>query len=139
MNWIIVSLLSIVMVQPEKLCVNNELCNSLYTPSTVHIDSCVCNESTHTFVFSPGYKFAEVNYSLSYPISHDFYQNHTLVGSCPKGLYCTLTIPLEPSLRLVSKINEYYYDDDDTNVTELHQIYGQGQEPHDEYDMFLRG
>ena len=138
MNWLIVSLLSIVMVQPEKMCFNNELCNSLYTPSTVHIESCMCNESTHTYVFSPGFKTAVVNYNLSYPIQHDFYQGHTLVGTCPKGLYCSLIIPLKPSLHLVSTIREYLpYNETDVDT----ETYAEpNAEPtRDDYDLFLRG
>jgi hypothetical protein len=63
----------------------------------------------HTFAYPPGYKYAEVNYSLSYPVAQDFYQNNTLIGSCPLGLLCREWIPLEPSLRLITTVKEYYY------------------------------
>jgi hypothetical protein len=96
---------------------NNEFCNERYMPTTVQLASCECNESTHTYVYPSGYKEIYVNYNMSYPISHEFYQNSTLIGSCPEGPTCDQHVMLDPNYEFTSIITDMcdddeYHDDD---------------------------
>lgn len=100
-------------------------CNTLYTPVTVSIDSCGCNATTHTYVYPPGYNHMEIEYNLSYPIQHDFFQNQALIGSCPTGLLCRQRFRLNPIYKLTSIITNFLdlliqtnksEDDDDYNL-----------------------
>jgi hypothetical protein len=87
-------------------------CGSLYTPTTVHIDSCYCNETTHTYFCPSGYKELHMSYNMtSFPISQNIYQQHTLVGSCPKGLLCNKRISVNPNYSLMITIFEYPNED----------------------------
>lgn len=130
MSFLMVMLLSIRLVEPDNFC-DEVKCGTFYTASNVRVDSCVCNETTniHEFVYPSGSKFVEVNYNVSYPITHDFYQNHTLVGRCPKGLLCSQTIHLDPVYPLVSTITEHLdkFDFNDTSVNMTNN----------EYDLFF--
>ena len=113
-----------VSANPPNMC-NEFNCRYLYSASNVRIDSCKCNDSSHSFAYPPGYNYAKVNYNLSYPVAQDFYQNHKLIGQCPPGLWCNVLIPLEPSLRLITTITEFIpiinkHDDDDDFEMSLH-------------------
>jgi hypothetical protein len=124
MSFLMIMLLAINMVEPDSLC-DKFKCGSFYTTSNVRVDSCLCNNNTKAFVYPAGQKFVDVNYNMtSYPITHDFYQNHTLVGSCPKGLFCSQTIPLNPIYSTVSSITAHL--DDYFNMTD-----------EDEYELFF--
>ena len=83
---------------------NNELCNALYMPTTVQLASCDCNETMYTYVYPPGYKEIYINYNMSYPISLDFYQNSTLIGSCPEDTFCDQHVILDPNCEFTSII-----------------------------------
>ena len=107
MSSLFVTLLTITFVNPSPLCMCKDAdCNLLYTPTTVRVDSCNCSESVHSFVYPKGFNNVYVNYSVTSPISHDFYQDHTLVGSCPTGLLCTQRINLNPTKDLTTVIRE---------------------------------
>jgi hypothetical protein len=100
------SFMSLCNARPNNMC-NEFNCRYLYSASNVRIDSCNCKQNVHTFAYPHGYKYAEVNYTLSYPVAQEFYQNNTLIGSCPLSLLCREWIPLEPSLRLITTVTEY--------------------------------
>ena len=76
-------------------------CDPLYTTTLARTSSCLCIGCTYTHSYPPGYNYVSVDYNYSkHYISQDFYQNHTLVGTCPEGLYCSQQIKLNPSYRL---------------------------------------
>mgnify|MGYP005992022249 CR=1 FL=1 len=89
-------------------------CNLIYTPRTVQVSRCNCSETVHSFSYPKGYDSVYVNYSVTSPISHDFYQEHTLVGSCHTGLFCTQCIKLDPKKELTTIIREYEGEDQET-------------------------
>jgi hypothetical protein len=43
---------------------------------------------------------------MTYPITQYFYQEHTLVGTCPTGLFCSQSLPLDPTKELTTMIRE---------------------------------
>jgi hypothetical protein len=104
----LIPLLTISFVKPVPifLC-NDDACNSLYMPSTVRLDSCECNQTSNTYVYPRGNNDIFINYNMSYPIQHDFYQNDTLIGSCPLGLLCNKMFKLNPRDQLTTVITEY--------------------------------
>jgi len=106
-------------------------CNMLYTPTTerVYVSDCACNESTHTFVYPAGYSHVDVNYSMTYPISHDFFQNDTLVGSCTPGLLCSQRVYLNPKQELTTVITEDNRDEEEEEKTVLYSC--------DNYDLLF--
>ena len=110
-----VTFLSISFVHPAALnmCKDTD-CNLIYTPSTVQVSRCNCSETVHSFSYPKGYDSVYVNYSVTSPISHDFYQEHTLVGSCPTDLFCTQYIKLDPKKELTTIIREYEGEDQET-------------------------
>ena len=116
----LVTLLSISFFKPLPPSCNNELCNALYTPTTVRVNSCDCNELVQNFVYPSGYKDVRVNYNMSYPISHDFYQNNTLIGSCPEDVLCNQRFMLNPRYEVTAVITERdNSSDNDENMYEL--------------------
>jgi hypothetical protein len=102
-----VTLLSITFADPNQssMCKDAD-CNLLYTPSTVRVTDCDCNETVHSFSYPKGYDSIYVNYSMTHPITHDFYQNDCLIGSCPKGLMCSDNFRLNPKKKLMTVIRE---------------------------------
>jgi len=111
MSNLVVMLLSITFVDPAVvgMCKDAD-CNLLYTSTTVR--ACACNETVHSFVYPGGYNEVYVNYSMTSPIRHDFYQEHKLVGSCPTGLLCMKHINLDPTKELTTIIREYPKQDE---------------------------
>ena len=105
---LIVALLSISFVDPAVVNICKDVdCNLLYIPTTVRVSRCNCSEAVHSFSYPKGYDNVFVNYSVSNTIRHDFYQEHTLVGSCPIGLLCMQRINLNPNKELTTIIREY--------------------------------
>jgi len=114
---LIVALLSISFVDPAVVSMCKDVdCNLLYTPTTVRVSRCNCSETVHSFSYPKGYDNVYVNYSVSNPIRHDFYQEHTLIGSCPTGLLCTQRINLNPTKELTTIIREYEGEQDQEPV-----------------------
>jgi hypothetical protein len=111
MTSLFVAIISISFAHPAalSLCKDTD-CNLLYMPTTVRVTSCNCSETVHSFSYSNGYDNLYVNYSVTSPISHDFYQERTLVGSCPKGLLCTHYMNLDPTKELTTIIREQVDD-----------------------------
>ena len=109
-----VTLLSITFADPNpsSMCKDAD-CNLLYTPSTVRVTDCECNETVHSFFYPKGYDSIYVNYSMSNPIIHDFYQNDCLIGSCPLGLLCSVNLTLNPKQELMTVIREDQDQDQD--------------------------
>jgi hypothetical protein len=108
LSKLIVTLLSISFVDPKSMSMCKDAdCNLLYTPTTVRVSRCNCSETMHSFSYPKGYDSVYVNYSVTNPIKHDFYQEHTLIGSCPTGLLCTQRINLDPTKELTTIIREY--------------------------------
>jgi len=102
-----VTLLSITFEEPNlsSMCKDAD-CNLLYTPSTIRVASCDCNKTMHSFMYPKGYDSVYVNYSMTHPITHEFYQDHMLVGSCSKGLICSDNFSLNPKKELTTVIRE---------------------------------
>jgi hypothetical protein len=113
-SGLIVTLLSITFVDPNpwSMCKDSD-CNLLYTPSQSRLTSCECNKTVHTFMYPKGYNNVYVNYSMTYPISHEFYQDNMLVGSCPTGLWCLDNFTLDPKRALTTVIREDPVQDQD--------------------------
>ena len=112
-----VTLLSITFVDPNtsSMCKDAD-CNLLYTPSTIRVTECDCNETVHSFSYPKGYDRVYVNYNMTHPIRHDFYQDHMLVGSCPTGLMCSDNFSLNPKQNLITVIREEQVQEQDENT-----------------------
>jgi len=113
---LVITMLSISFQRPAPLpemCADVD-CNLLYTATTVRMTACECNENTHTFVYPAGNLHVDVNYNMTYPIAHDFYQNQTLIDSCPAGLFCAQRVYLNPTQELTTVIKDIDTDRDTT-------------------------
>ncbi len=121
---LLVSLLSITFVKPVPLSpfgCDNSACNLVYTPPITmsRLAYCECSKNMHTFVYNAGPKALHLNYNLTYPVTHDFYQNNTLIGSCSEGSLCNQYFHLNPSKELRIVINETFsneYRDNSYNL-----------------------
>ena len=128
-----VTLLSITFADPNpsSMCKDAD-CNLLYTPSTVRVTDCDCNETVHSFSYPKGYDSIYVNYNMTHPITHDFYQDNMLVGSCPKGLMCSDNFRLNPKQELMTVIREDQDQDQDQDQEEKTVLYS-----NDNYELIF--
>jgi len=124
-----VTLISISFVNPASInaCKDTD-CNILYMPTTARITSCNCTQHVQSFSYPNGYNTVYVNYSVTYPIMHEFYQDHQVIGSCPTGLLCTQRVNFDPTKELTTII----WHDHDLNQEEKPVLYS-----NDNYELFF--